>query len=413
MHPFLHVAPLLLSAHLHASPPGAAAADPDPKQLLQECQTAMRASKGVSYDGKVEPIGVAATQLPALTVRVTLAKADDPAAASPINGKFGIRGQATSPEAEEPLEVYLTYNGTKVQLLKADDKQVLEADLDSGGDELLRSSPGTFAIVQEFLIADPLEDELTATTITLEGTGEAGGVPCHTVAIDFGDPTKPNVKWFIADADHLPRRIEHTLQMQGQTGGVGITLNNLATEDRPQESAFAIQTPDGYEVKQYVNPLRPPLLKVGDEAPAWTLKDPEGTDHSLADYKGKTVVIDFWASWCGPCKRAMPGIQRIQDRYAGQPVAVLGLDCMEKDDEGTAKAASYFKDQSFTYTLLLGADQPAKDYHVSSIPAIYVIGPDGKIAMVTVGFNPALDEKVAGVIDTQLKGQGNADTDGK
>src|SRR5262249_7371157 len=91
--------------------------------------------------------------------------------------------------------------------------------------------------------------------------------------------------------------------------------------------------------------------------------------------------LDFWATWCGPCRAAMPGVQALHEKYKDKGVSVFGLNCWESGD-----APGYMKEQKYTYGLLLNADEVAGKYGVSGIPTIYVIGRDGKVVYQSVGF---------------------------
>lgn len=134
---------------------------------------------------------------------------------------------------------------------------------------------------------------------------------------------------------------------------------------------------------------KPAAPKVGDTAPAWTLKDASGSDHSLESYKGKIVVIDLWATWCGPCKAAMPKIQKLHETYKDQGVVVLGINTWEEKSDAAVK---YMKDKGYTYGLLLKGDDVADAYGVSGIPTFYAIGPDGKIIYHGIGATQETEE---------------------
>lgn len=126
---------------------------------------------------------------------------------------------------------------------------------------------------------------------------------------------------------------------------------------------------------------------VGKPAPAWSLQTPDGKTVSLASLKGKVVLIDFWATWCGPCKAAMPSIQKTAESFAGKAVAVYGINAWEKDP---ALAVQYMKAQKYTYGLLLQGDQVAAQYYVEGIPSMVLIDAKGIVRKVHVGYDPQL-----------------------
>jgi len=77
----------------------------------------------------------------------------------------------------------------------------------------------------------------------------------------------------------------------------------------------------------------------GGATPSLALRDLQGKEHKLADYRGKVVVLNFWATWCDPCREEMPSMQRLQDKLAGQPFAILAIDYGEGAPR--AQAASF------------------------------------------------------------------------
>ncbi len=139
------------------------------------------------------------------------------------------------------------------------------------------------------------------------------------------------------------------------------------------------------------------IIPAGSIAPEWSLKDSSNKDHKLSDYKGKIVVMDFWATWCGPCKRAMPTVQKIHDEYKDKGVVVFGVNCWEQADP-----AQYMRQQKYTYTLLLRADDVAAKYGVGGIPAFFIIGPDGKVAFSETGFGPNSEKEIRTALDKLL-----------
>jgi peroxiredoxin/protocatechuate 3,4-dioxygenase beta subunit len=119
-------------------------------------------------------------------------------------------------------------------------------------------------------------------------------------------------------------------------------------------------------------------LAVGDPSPNFTLKTLEGKELSLADFRGKYVLLDFWATWCAPCLAEMPNLQAIQDQYAKDSrLVIIGLsvDDQPKTVAYSVKALKLSWRQGFS-----GSDSPVVSaYGATAIPATFLIGPDGTI----------------------------------
>lgn len=137
------------------------------------------------------------------------------------------------------------------------------------------------------------------------------------------------------------------------------------------------------------------LLPVGESAPDWQLSDAEGKVHSLSEYRGKVVVLDFWATWCGPCKDVMPRMQKLYEKYKDQGVVVFGVNSWEKKDP-----LELMKQKRYSYGLLLKGEQIAEAYRVTSLPAVYMIGTDGRIIYCHEGVD---DKNLASLIEKYLK----------
>jgi len=137
------------------------------------------------------------------------------------------------------------------------------------------------------------------------------------------------------------------------------------------------------------------LLGVGETAPNWELSDAEGKLHSLSEYRGKVVVMDFWATWCGPCKEIMPRMQKLYDKYQNNKVVVFGVNSWEKNDP-----VALMKKRHFGYGLLLKGEDIAEKYKVSILPAVYIIGADGKVIYSHEGVD---DKNFGSFIDNYLK----------
>lgn len=115
----------------------------------------------------------------------------------------------------------------------------------------------------------------------------------------------------------------------------------------------------------------------GKQAPGFTLKTLDGKTVSLSDYKGKAVLVNFWATWCGPCKLEMPWLIDLQKKYAAQGFTVLGI----SEDDGPAKnIADFATKMGVNYPVLIADDQVSKAYGgIEYLPTSYYIGRDGKV----------------------------------
>jgi peroxiredoxin len=124
----------------------------------------------------------------------------------------------------------------------------------------------------------------------------------------------------------------------------------------------------------------------GKRAPEFTLRSVDGKKVSLSDYKGKAVLINFWATWCAPCKIEMPGLVALRTQYAPQGFEILGVNA---DEPGTphAKVAKFGQEQGLNYPLLMGDDSMERKYGgVEFLPTSFFVGRDGKVTAETAGL---------------------------
>jgi len=125
-------------------------------------------------------------------------------------------------------------------------------------------------------------------------------------------------------------------------------------------------------------------LLLGKTAPSFTLVDLDGKKVSLADYKGHAVVLNFWATYCGPCKLEMPWFQDLQNKYKDKGLVVLGLD--QDDGMAVKEVAAASKRVGVTYPILMPDDKVSKSYQLSDyIPETFYVDKSGKIVEQTIG----------------------------
>ena len=119
-------------------------------------------------------------------------------------------------------------------------------------------------------------------------------------------------------------------------------------------------------------------------APNFSLKDVNGQVVKLSDYKGKVVLLNFWATWCGPCKIEIPWFKEFETSYKNQGFAVLGV---AMDDDGWEAVKPYLADKAVNYRVVVGNEQVSMLYgDVESLPTTFVIDREGRIASTHVGL---------------------------
>lgn len=125
-----------------------------------------------------------------------------------------------------------------------------------------------------------------------------------------------------------------------------------------------------------------PAARLGSPAPDFTLQRVGGEALRLSDLKGQPVFVNFWATWCTPCREEMPAMQELYERYRDQGLVILAIN-MEEDE---ARVRRWVEQGGFTYTFVLDSDgQQVKRYNVNAAPTSYFIGRDGVIRDLKLG----------------------------
>jgi thiol-disulfide isomerase/thioredoxin len=122
----------------------------------------------------------------------------------------------------------------------------------------------------------------------------------------------------------------------------------------------------------------------GAPLPDFTLSDMQGKSHTLSDYQGQVVMLNFWATYCGPCIKEMPSMQRLKERLAGKPFAILAVDMAEEKADVEAFFAKHKIQVDFP--ILLDPDgEVVEQWMISAVPTTFILDPAGKIRFALFG----------------------------
>lgn len=398
----------LLSASLAASGQvgtnsgGVARTPPDAKRILQESAEACRRVTTIEYEEVQEPAAAGAGHEHRLRASIRQARATVPRGGF-LSGKFSVDGSITH-AGSAPVAFAFSYDGRVLRILDNGEKvvKVVRSPSPYVAGSLL-GEVGMVGITQ-FTDDAPFKEIIEKSErIEHEGMKDVHGVECHIIAVTstVEHPAMGKrsflTRWLIGAADKLPRGREF--------GEVRKTVRVVRVNGALNETAFVFQPQKGFgeRLVSGVEPKRKGLLPVGTLAPDWQLPDPQGRMHSLADYRGKMVLLDFWGTWCVPCRVTMPGIQSIHERFKERGVVVLGI-AIGGDEAGDP--ATYMKTYRFTYGLLLKGDEVAGLYNVVVLPGLYLIGDDGRIIHAEYGYREGAKDDITRIIDGYLKTRG-------
>ena len=142
---------------------------------------------------------------------------------------------------------------------------------------------------------------------------------------------------------------------------------------------------------------------INETSPSFALMDLDGNNVSISDLKGKVVVVDFWATWCGPCKASFPGMQRMVNKYRSNPnVRFLFVDTWEKGEDKKKLAADFINSNKYTFQVLMdNEDKVVSMFKVDGIPTKFVIDPKGMIRFKSVGYS-GNDEKLVSELTAMI-----------
>jgi peroxiredoxin len=124
-------------------------------------------------------------------------------------------------------------------------------------------------------------------------------------------------------------------------------------------------------------------------AAAWKLKDVDGNTVTLDQFRGKVVILDFWATWCPPCRTEIPGYIALQNKYAADGLVIIGVSV---DTDGVGPVKKFIKDMGMNYIVVMADDNIQDAYGpIGGYPTTFIIDRDGQIRDKKLGRKPVAD----------------------
>lgn len=393
-------------------PPAAGEALPAAAELLAAARAALLGTPGVRYRFTVEAWGAARSHQPALSGEVALRRVSGGAPLLRVQGLI----QPAEGQPGEPGVFHVARRGTLYQLAEPKRQIVYRAEGHRLGQQMI-------ALVEPALVLAFVSDQpfgaATAEEMSVEPGGRIAGVPCDVLVMpdalgDGGDEGR--VRWYLGRDDHLPRAMERHSGRGQQRGVVRLELADVTTGAVLEPDDVPLSVPPGWrevevDAVRASEPLsgrpergtgrsRDPggLLARGATAPDFTLPLAAGGHLRLSELRGRVVVVDFWATWCQPCRAALPAIQSLAAAYAGRDLSVLGISTAERDGDPAAVLA----ESGCSYELLLHGERIADDWGVAALPTFYVLDGEGRVVYAARGFSSSQEPAIRAAIDAAL-----------
>jgi thiol-disulfide isomerase/thioredoxin len=145
----------------------------------------------------------------------------------------------------------------------------------------------------------------------------------------------------------------------------------------------------------------PPLNRKSVSELGWELSD--GQHNILSDYKGKVLVLDFYATWCGPCRQSVPHLIELQRRYENDGLKIVGLNVGGPDDQ--EKVSDFARELGIQYTLALPDDELIRLLlsGSDSIPQTFIFDRNGELRKRFIGYGPASEDQIGQIVESALK----------
>lgn len=307
---------------------------------------------------------------------------------------LNLPGQVLQKEAPEELTIRNLYSD-----------RVLTAALTQG---IAGPSPQVLLLLAEdslkALLFESQEPELVE-------PGKIGEESCQRVAVKRPEGTA--VFWVDEDTYEL-RRIEFPTDdlEKAITGGAKLDSISLVADfagaelgRKLDEKAFAFEVPPETELVEFLVPPLPGQL-LAKEAPPFRFTDLSGKTLTPAAFEDKVLVLDFWATWCGPCRMSLPNLEKVRQQFEGNDKVAFLAVSVDQPDVSDQKLKETFEQLKVNVPIARDLEQQSgAAFRISGIPTLYLVGPNGLVQDYEVGGNPNLAETLPQKIEKLLAGE--------
>ncbi len=297
------------------------------------------------------------------------------------NGGFATSGLPESPHSIDEIAVLellpdetLELNGTE-KTYKTLKVSIQPGAHDKALQRAFREKVGRLGILHAFLNVDLYEMSM--------------------IQFHVEEPPMEATLWIDPETNLIAKQtfdVSVTANEQKLTFTYNIVQKSASLNEDPPAERFE---PDPkWKMVEEFGQLKP---EVGKPAIDFTLKDLSGGEATISDLKGNVVVLDFWATWCGPCIQAMPHLQKLYEAYKDDGLLVYGV-----NQEDPQKPAEFLEAGGYTFPTFINAKTAFVRYHISGIPATYVIDRDGTLVNHIVGYGGEDDKRLEEALEKAL-----------
>lgn len=274
--------------------------------------------------------------------------------------------------------------------LKQYTRKLTAAAKETAGNGVSRFAATAMQVLEQFeRISTSVQTARSLRTEKLE-VGDTS-VECLVVEVELEeqDPVEKRVRtYWIDQKRHLVLKLVQFDNLSGEDANtleteITTTFRRVDINPSIPDSSFVFKPPaDAKEVEAFRQP-RPAAIETGSEAADFQLKDLEGREIKLKSLRGNVVLLNFWASWCGPCRLEMPVIEKLHQQFHGKGLRVFGV-----NDEDIDTIREYVAEHEYSFPTLVDTDQQAiRLYRIRGIPTMVVIDREGKIAQYRLGLS--------------------------